>query len=58
MAYYDDKKKKYIVPSAGGSKEFPENPGMMDYAKEGLEDNDTRAQLEVVRKRRARIQGS
>ncbi len=58
-AYYDDKKKKYVVSSdAGPAKEFAESPGMMDYAKEGLEDNNTRAQLEAVRARRARQSGS
>lgn len=48
MGYYDDKKKKYIV----NKKEFSDQPSTMDYLKEGLEDNNTKAQLEALRRRR------
>lgn len=53
-SYYDERKKKYIVnsPQEGTSKEFPEKPGMMDYFKEGFESNDTKAQLEALRRKR------
>lgn len=46
------KKKEEPVVLAGG-KTFPEKPGLMDYVKEGFEPTNTRAQLDVVRKRRA-----
>jgi len=53
-SYYDDKKKKYVVSASLGAekKEFPEQPGLMDRLKESFEDNNTRAQLEAIRKRR------
>ena len=52
-SYFDQKKKKYIVNSdTVERKEFPEQPGMMDYVKEAFEDDNTKAQLEALRKRR------
>ena len=47
-AYYDQKKRKYVVDS----KEFPETPTTIDYVKEGFQDSNTKAQLEALRKRR------
>jgi len=46
--YYDSRKKKYVIDS----KEFPDQPTTMDYVKEGFEDQNTKAQLEALRKRR------
>lgn len=52
-AYFNDKKRKYIVETEMGvKKEFPEEPTTFDYLKEGFEDQDTKAQLEALRKRR------
>jgi hypothetical protein len=52
-AYYDRKKRKYIVDE----KEFPESPGALDYLKEGFQDTNTRVQLEALRKRRQSSSG-
>jgi len=58
-SYYDKDKKEFVIT---GSKDrsvirsFPEVPGILDYAKEGLETNDIRAQLEAIRRRRAKDQ--
>ena len=51
-SFYDEKKKKYVVNSDDGRKEFEDKPGFMDYLKEGFQSNDTKAQLEALRKRR------
>lgn len=51
-SYYDERKKKYVVNSENTSKEFPEKPGMMDYVKESFESDNTKAQLEALRKKR------
>ncbi len=58
-ARFDDRRRVYVVSDKSGKpKEFPEQPGLMDYAKEGLENNETRAQLEAARKQRQKVQGS
>ena len=49
-AYYDQKKRKYIVDE----KEFPDQPSTIDYVKEGFQDSNTKAQLEALRRRRDR----
>lgn len=50
---HDKKKKKEPTVMVNGQ-EFPEKPGLMDRLKEGFEDHSTRADLDAVRKRRAR----
>ena len=52
-AYYDERKRKYIVDK----KEFTESPTTVDYFKEGFQDSNTKAQLEALRKRRQSSNG-
>jgi hypothetical protein len=47
-SYYDEKKKKYVVDG----QQFEEKPTLMDRLKEGFQDQNTKAQLEALRKRR------
>lgn len=49
----DEEKKKRKHVTAGG-KVFPAEPGILDHVKEGFEDTNTRAQLDAIRKRRAK----
>lgn len=51
MSEVEKKKKKEPTIIADG-KEFPVKPGFMDYAKEAFEPTATRAQIDVIRKRR------
>lgn len=57
MADQDDEKKKekminFIDDSTKQVKQIPANPGFLDYVKEGFETNDTRAQINAIRRRR------
>lgn len=51
MQNEEKKKRKHVT---AGGKLFPAEPGLMDHVKEGFEDANTRAQLDAIRKRRAR----
>ncbi len=39
------------------NKEFPEKPGVLDYVKEGFESSGVRADLNAIRRRRAKLTG-
>lgn len=45
--------KKEYVPANG--KLFPAKPGFMDYVKEAFEPDNTRAQLDAMRRRREQM---
>lgn len=36
-------------------KTFPEKPGFLDYVKEGFQPTDTRADIDAMRRRRAKL---
>lgn len=47
-----EKKKKKPPTVYVDGQEYPETPGVMDYVKEGFAPQNTRAQLDVIRRRR------
>jgi hypothetical protein len=50
----DDRKKKKEPTVYVSGREYPEKPGLLDRLKEGFEDQGTRSDLEVIRRRRAK----
>lgn len=51
----DEQKKKKKDPTVYvAGQNFPEKPGLMDYVTEAFEPKSTRADLDAVRKRRAK----
>jgi hypothetical protein len=59
-SYFDEEKKKYVVSETNDmskKKEFAQSPTTMDYFKEAFQTNDTRAQLEAIRRRKAKGEG-
>ncbi len=59
MADYQKEEPKDLVRDESGKvKAFTQKPGVMDYFKEGFLPDNEKAQLNAIRNRRERAQGS